>query len=411
MALREARAALVYLRIVAIRHFADELMRTHSLCSGDDLLIRGVQATVADVIHDGAGENEAVLQHDAHLRAQRVQRYLGNVVPVDEHPAGIDVVETRDEVDDRRFAGTRGTDKRDGLARFHIEIEVLQNVDGAVVGECHVVERHVALDNADVFGVRRVADLDGRVHDLKEALHAAHAALELLRKLHDAVNGIDERCDIQKVRHKLRGVDGAVHHEDGARNDDHDIHEAVKEFIGGFKAAHIHVAQALNIVKALVALFKFLFFKRLVREGFHHAHAKQAVFPLRVDLAELLALAAELCLHSLIEEHGGRQHKRQHRKDNQRQRHTHRAQNHECADDLNARNEKFLRTVMRKLRDVKQVSRDAGHELTDLRVVKIRERELLQVCEHVAAHVGLDLCAHDVADRRHEERRAHVDEL
>ena len=31
-------------------------------------------------------------------------------------------------VDDRRFAGTRGTDKRDGLARFHIEIEVL--VDG-----------------------------------------------------------------------------------------------------------------------------------------------------------------------------------------------------------------------------------------------------------------------------------------
>ena len=66
---------------------------------------------------------------------------------------------------------------------------------------------------------------------------------------------------------------------------------------------------------------------------------------------------------------------------------------------------------MRKLRDVEQVSRDAGHELTDLRVVKIRERELLQVCEHVAAHVGLDLCAHDVADRRHEERRAHVDEL
>lgn len=74
-------------------------------------------------------------------------------------------------------------------------------------------------------------------HNLKEALHAAHAALELLRKLHDAVNGIDERCDIQKVRHKLRGVDGAVHHEDGARNDDHDIHETVKKFIGGFKAA------------------------------------------------------------------------------------------------------------------------------------------------------------------------------
>ena len=68
------------------------------------------------------------------------------------------------------------------------------------------------------------------LQSLKEALHAAHAALELLRKLHDAVNGIDERCDIQKVRHKLRGVDGAVHHEDSARNDDHDIHETFVRF-------------------------------------------------------------------------------------------------------------------------------------------------------------------------------------
>ena len=350
--------------------------------------------------------------HKADAVTQGFQRHRTDVLAVDADGAGGRIVKTRNEVAQRRFTAARRADKRDVLARLHVEVDVGKHLGAVVVIlEAYVVERHVALDNADVLGVRRIADLDGRVHDLKEAFHAAHAALKLLRKLHDAVNGIDERCDIQKVRHKLRGVDSAVHHEDGARNDDHDIHEAVKKFIGGFKAAHVHVAQTLDVVKALIALFKLLFFKRLVREGFHHAHAKQAVFHLRVDLAELLALAAELRLHSLIEEHGGRQHKRQHRKDNQRQRHTHRAQNHKCADDLDARNEKFLRTVMRKLRDVEQVSRDAGHELTDLRVVKIRERELLQVCEHVAAHVGLNLCAHDVADRRHEERCAHVDEL
>ena len=32
----------------------------------------GVQAAVADVVHNAAGENEAVLEHDAHLAAQRV---------------------------------------------------------------------------------------------------------------------------------------------------------------------------------------------------------------------------------------------------------------------------------------------------------------------------------------------------
>ena len=165
-------------------------MRTHGLCSGDDLLIRGVQAAVADVIHDGAGENEAILQHDTHLRAQRVQRYLGDIVPVDEHPAGIDVVETRDEVDDRRFAGTRGTDKRDGLARFHIEIEVLQNVDGAVVGECHVVERHVALNRRQLRCVRRVIDKHGLIDHLEDTLQIRH--------------GVDERIvEVGKLQNRL----------------------------------------------------------------------------------------------------------------------------------------------------------------------------------------------------------------
>ena len=37
---------------------------------GDALLIGGVQAAVADVLHDGAGEQVGVLQHDAQRAAQ-----------------------------------------------------------------------------------------------------------------------------------------------------------------------------------------------------------------------------------------------------------------------------------------------------------------------------------------------------
>ena len=41
-----------------------------SLGGGDDLLVRRGQISVTYVIHNGAGEDKAVLHHDAHLLAQ-----------------------------------------------------------------------------------------------------------------------------------------------------------------------------------------------------------------------------------------------------------------------------------------------------------------------------------------------------
>ena len=67
--------------------------------------------------------------------------------------------------------------------------------------------------------------------------------------------------------------------------------------------------------------------------------------------------------------------------------------------------------MVRELRHVEEVGRDARHDLPHLRIVEVRERELLQVGEEVAAHVRLDLRAHDVADGGHEKRGAHIDEL
>ena len=51
----------------------------------DDFLVRGIQPPVADVVHDGAIEKHGILQHHAHLGAQRLARHTGDIVPVNEN--------------------------------------------------------------------------------------------------------------------------------------------------------------------------------------------------------------------------------------------------------------------------------------------------------------------------------------
>ena len=81
LALGKSGTPFVDLRVIPVFHFTDKLMGTYGFGRRDNLLVRGVQPAVPDVIHNGSGENEAVLQHDAHLRTQGMQRHSGNVVP------------------------------------------------------------------------------------------------------------------------------------------------------------------------------------------------------------------------------------------------------------------------------------------------------------------------------------------
>ena len=50
-----------------------------------------------------------------------------------------------------------------------------------------------------------------------------------------------------------------------------------------------------------------------------------------------------------------------------------------------------------KLADVHKVVCHAAHQLASLIFIKKRERECLELCEHIAPHVGLHEYAHDMA--------------
>ena len=57
--------------------------------------------------------------------------------------------------------------------------------------------------------------------------------------------------------------------------------------------------------------------------------------------------------------------------------------------------------MVRELRHVVQVGRDAAHQLADLGVVVVGVLQHLQMGEHVPAHVGFNLRAHAVTDGLH----------
>ena len=89
----QAASPLINLRVVTVFHLHDKVMGTDRLSRADDILVCGGTVSVADVIHDRAGEDEAVLHHDAHLGTQGVERHLRNIHAVNGDPSASDIVE------------------------------------------------------------------------------------------------------------------------------------------------------------------------------------------------------------------------------------------------------------------------------------------------------------------------------
>ena len=101
----------------------------------------------ADVIGDGAGEEEGVLRHQADLAVQRALGDPAHVDPVDAHRAGGDVVKAGDQVADGGLAGAGRADQCHRLPWRDGQAQVVQHLGqvGAVL-EADMVEVDLAVD-------------------------------------------------------------------------------------------------------------------------------------------------------------------------------------------------------------------------------------------------------------------------
>ena len=209
-------------------------------------------------------------------------------------------------------------------------------------------------------GIRGIVDGHGGVHDLGKALDAGHAALELLGKLDDAADGGDEGGDIEHVGHQVTGGDLAVDQRQAARQNDHQIHQAIEQAGGGVESRHGVVAQRLDVLKVFVALLELGALLLLGGKGFYHALPQQAVLDGSVQLTDLDALLPEPGTQTAVQVNGNYAHQGHAGEHRQRQRDAGLAQDDEGGQDLDEGDEKFLGAVVGKLGHIEQIVGDAA---------------------------------------------------
>ena len=152
LAAGQAHALGAELGVVALGEGLDELVRRGRLGGVDDLVRGGVRA-VGDVLADGAGEEDRVLQDDRDLVAQPGCRAVADVAAVDGDGALCGVVEAGDEGRQGRLPGAAGAGQREALAGGDGEADVVQRAALVAVLEGDVAQGDLALGPWAVVGV------------------------------------------------------------------------------------------------------------------------------------------------------------------------------------------------------------------------------------------------------------------
>ncbi len=155
-----------------------------SFAACSDLRVGRVRPAVGDVVVHRAMQQRGILRDHADLLAERFLRHLGDVLPVDEDAAALQVVETEEQVDQRRLAGAGAADQPDLFARPDGDGEILDDLGGAAIMEAGVIEDDLAVADIERRRVGDVADGD-RLRQHGDAVLDGADALEQLRHFPD----------------------------------------------------------------------------------------------------------------------------------------------------------------------------------------------------------------------------------
>ena len=165
----EGEAPLPHHGAVPVGQRFDESVGLRRPGRGPDLLVGGVGDAVGDVVADGGGEQEGVLEDDADAAAQVGQAQAPDVPAVQAHLPGVDVVEAGQQQGERRLPRSARPDQGDALAGPDPEREAVEERSRAGVAEAHVGEIDVAGHLAHRFCVGRVGHVGAGVEQGEDA--------------------------------------------------------------------------------------------------------------------------------------------------------------------------------------------------------------------------------------------------
>ena len=297
---RDVRALVLDHRVIPVRQGVHEAVRVGGAGRGHDLLVRGVQPAVPDVLADGPTEQHRVLQHHADLSAQHPSVQGGGVHPVQQDPAGVDLVEPHDQVDQGGLARTRGADDRHGLARFGGQGQVRDQRLVRGVGEGHVLEldppahRLGQLVPAGALGEVRL--LLVRVQQLKDPLSRGHPGDEHVGHAGHLTQGLVELPGVLDERgHRAQGHLPGGHAQSAHHGDPH-VAQVVHPLHDRHDHARVELGLERGLVELLVALVEPLAHVLLAAEHGHQFMPGEGLLDVPVQLTGVPPLGSEQLL-------------------------------------------------------------------------------------------------------------------
>ena len=123
----ELHAALAHHRRHAVGKARDHVVEPRPARRLGDLLVRGVEPPVGDIVPDRAAEEEHVLLDDTDVPPQGGERHVAHVDAVDRDPPRVQLVEAGKQRADRGLARAAGADERDGLARVQAQVDAVEH--------------------------------------------------------------------------------------------------------------------------------------------------------------------------------------------------------------------------------------------------------------------------------------------
>ena len=108
----------------AVGQALNEVMRFRPPGGPDHVVIAGIGPAIDDVVAHRPVQQRGVLGDHADIGAQGFLRHIVDVDTVDGDPAGFDVIEPQQQVDERRLAGAGPADQADLLARPDRQVEI-----------------------------------------------------------------------------------------------------------------------------------------------------------------------------------------------------------------------------------------------------------------------------------------------
>ena len=171
LAARKLQPALADLGFVTLGKRGDEAVDRCTARRSLDLGLPCAIASVADVVPDAVVEQHGVLRDDPDRRAEAFLSDVADVLPVDQDPAALGVVEAVEQPGEGRFASPRRADHRAARSGGNVEGHAFQDLAVGVVAEADVLKPEMAATDHQRTRAGGVDHFGGGIEKVEHRLH------------------------------------------------------------------------------------------------------------------------------------------------------------------------------------------------------------------------------------------------